>query len=121
MAPRQQIFIIDDDASFRKATAALLNALGFKTQLHASAESFLSSGWQDSDACCALIDVQLQGMSGFELARCLKDAGSSVPIIFITGNDCKSARRSAEDKGAGYLAKPFAAKALREAIRQALD
>jgi FixJ family two-component response regulator len=121
MASRQKILIIDDDAIFRKATATLLDALGFETELYVSAESFLSSrSAADSVACCALVDIQLDGITGFELARRLDEAGSSLPIIFVTGNDSEAYRNAARHAGAAYLTKPFAAKVLRKAIHRAL-
>ena len=123
MAPRQRIFIIDDDAAFRKSTAGLLDALGFETELYTSAESFLSSrGIGDFGACCALIDIQLEGMTGIELARRLIETGTPLPIIFITGNGSEATRRAAaQHAGAAYLTKPFTAKALTRAIHQAFD
>jgi FixJ family two-component response regulator len=122
MASKQTIFVVDDDDGFSKTMATLLRTLGYQPELYASAETFLSAvAARDAGRCCALIDIQLDGMSGIELARHLERDGPSLPVIFITGNDSEAARNAAlQQRCVAYLTKPFAAAALIEAIHRAL-
>lgn len=114
------VFVIDDDPGFRKSVALLLGKLGFNTELYASAEAFLSQLEPPRDGCI-LLDVHLEGMSGIELAKRLTGSGHALPIIFVTGNDNVAVRKAAlEQDCVAYLLKPFAAKALLEAVDQAL-
>jgi FixJ family two-component response regulator len=68
-----------------------------------------------------VFDVNLPGLSGFELQRRLAQAGSRAPVIFITGQDSPAARQEARRHGAAaYLPKPFEGRALVGAVRQAV-
>jgi FixJ family two-component response regulator len=116
------IFVIDDDPGFRKSVALLLEKLGFSTELYGSAEAFLTSPrLAPSRDGCVVLDIHLKGMSGIELAKRLADGGRALPIIFVTGNDNDAVRKAALAQDCvAYLPKPFAAKALLQAIDHAL-
>jgi FixJ family two-component response regulator len=116
------IFVIDDDPGFRKSVALLLEKLGFNTELYGSAEAFLTSPrLAPSRDGCIVLDIHLKGMSGIELAKRLADGGRALPIIFVTGNDNDAVRKAALAQDCvAYLPKPFAAKALLQAIDHAL-
>jgi FixJ family two-component response regulator len=116
------VFVVDDDASFRKTIGVLLEKCGFRTELYPSAEAFLlnSQFTQASDSCIVL-DIQLDGMSGIDLRRRLTRDGHTLPVIFITGNDSEAVRREALQQGCiAYLTKPFPAQAIVDAIDRAL-
>jgi FixJ family two-component response regulator len=101
------ISVIDDDTSFRRATARLINSLGHSVASFASAEEFLDSGRLD-DTACLISDVHMPGMDGIELQNRLRAAGCRVPIIFITGYSESNARQRALASGAvAFLDKPF--------------
>jgi len=114
------ISVIDDDASFRRATARLLNSLGHAVVSFASAEEFLESGRLDETACL-ISDVQMPGMSGIELQSRLRAEGHWLPIIFITAYPGSNARHEALASGAvGFLSKPFSDNQVIGCIDQAL-
>ena len=87
----RKIAICDDES----AQAALLE--GYVTQwaaqrgetvklcLFPSAEAFLFAWEEEKDWAVLLLDIQMGGLSGMELAKKLRKADSSLPIIFITG------------------------------------
>jgi FixJ family two-component response regulator len=116
------IFVVDDDPGFRKSIALLLSKCGFSPELYPSAEAFLSTAKiTRTRNSCVIVDIQLDGMSGIELGKQLARAGHALPIIYITGNDNDAARNAALQQDCiAYLTKPFAAKALVDAIDQAL-
>jgi FixJ family two-component response regulator len=116
------VFVVDDDPGFRKSIALLLSKCGFSAELYPSAEAFLSTvKLTRTRNSCAVVDIQLDGMSGIELGKQLARAGHALPIIYITGNDNDAARNAALQQDCiAYLTKPFAAKALVDAIDQAL-
>jgi FixJ family two-component response regulator len=75
-----------------------------------------------SAADCLILDVRLPGMSGLELYRRLASTGKEVPVIFITSHDGPVVRKEAELLGArGFLPKPFAGRALLEAVNRVLS
>ena len=116
------VFVVDDDPSFRKSIAVLLEKYGFSTELYASAEAFLSKfQFAQAGESCIVLDVQLDAMSGIELGKWLAGGGCTLPVIFITGNDSEAARRAALQQGCiAYLTKPFSAQAIVDAIDRAL-
>src|SRR5262249_55085270 len=108
--------IIDDNDDVRAATANLLAANGYRTELYASAEAFLQAA-ATSKATCLVVDIDLGGMNGLELARRLNTAGLTYPIIFVTANDAEQVRLRAVQIGCvGFLRKPFFAGDLIEAL-----
>ena len=92
------ISIVDDDASVREATRALVRSLGYAAATFASGEEFLGSGRID-ETSCLITDLQMPGMSGIELQRRLISDGRCLPIIFVTASPEAQARNG----GAGAL------------------
>lgn len=114
------ISIVDDDTSFRRATARLINSLGHAVASFASAEEFLESGRLDETACL-VADVQMPGMSGVELQSRLRAEGCRVPIIFITAYPESNVRQRALASGAvAFLDKPFSDDELISSLGHAL-
>jgi FixJ family two-component response regulator len=112
------IFVVDDDPSLLKSVGRLLRANGLEAQLFSSAEALLEAG--HSEATCLVLDIQLGGISGIELQRKLLRSGYTIPVVFITANDSEAAQRAAKEVGCvGYLTKPFAPKALMDAVSKA--
>ena len=118
----QMIFVVDDDPSVRKSLSTLLDNRGYQNETYATAETLLSTFAScPSRSGCLVLDVHLNGMSGFELANRLLHAGSCLPIIFITGKDGNRERQAAQQLNCvAYLEKPFSSAALFEAIDRAL-
>ena len=118
-AHRSVIAIIDDDPGMRDALERMLSALGYCTEIYASAEEFIRAA-MTTEASCLVVDIQLGDISGVELGRHLAASGFTFPIIFMTGSQEETHRRQAMDFGCvAYLNKPFPAKQLIEAITKA--
>jgi FixJ family two-component response regulator len=114
------IAIVDDDESVRTAVEALLRSIGYEVKTFASAELFLESGAL-RETRCLVLDVHMSGIDGLELQRRLNEAGSRVPIIFVTANEEGTQRQRAIEAGAvNFFRKPFDAKAFLAAIQSAL-
>ena len=104
------VYIVDDDEAIRDSLALLLNANGFRVSCHENAERFLkalSSSDQDL-LCCALLDIQLGGISGVELHDILLKMNVLIPVAFITGHGEINSAVSALKKGAvDFIQKPI--------------
>jgi FixJ family two-component response regulator len=58
--------------------------------------------------------------SGIDLRYRLKEAGNTVPVIYMTGNEDPAVRMAALRSGyLAYLEKPFSAKSLIEPLQKA--
>jgi FixJ family two-component response regulator len=114
------VAIVDDDASLCKAMSRLLAAAGIESATYASAESFLESPSR-SELDCLVLDIQLGGMSGFELQQRLAAMGGGPPVVFITAHDEPEIRQQAERSGCvAYLQKTDSGEAVIEGVRRAL-
>jgi FixJ family two-component response regulator len=113
------VVIVEDDRSLGHAMERVLLAAGFQTWVFSSGESLLSSR-AAQHAACFVFDVQLPGITGFELRKALDGAASHTPLIFITGHDEPEVRLAAEASAALYLVKPFTGRRLIEAVHRAL-
>lgn len=116
---RNVVFVVDDDPGTLKGLRRLLREYGHDSVLFSSAEAFQNH--EDfEEACCIILDINLNNKSGIELRHRLKAAGISVPVIYITGNDSAVTRMTALESGCiAYLTKPFSAKSLIEPLEKA--
>jgi CheY-like chemotaxis protein len=120
VANKKIVVIVEDDASMLKGLERLLSAHGFVTEVYSSAEAFLERT-AVSEACCLVLDIHLGGISGIELKRRLAVAGPRRPVIFMTAIDSELVQREATEAGCiAYLRKPFPARQLIDAIRNAV-
>ena len=115
------VFLIDDDASVRRALTRLIKSAGHQVESFASAREFLDSGRLGEACGCLVLDIQMPGFTGMDLQRKLRESGSELPIIFITGHGDIPTSVTAMKAGAmDFLQKPVKDKDLLKAIEQAL-
>jgi FixJ family two-component response regulator len=116
---RRSVFIVDDDPSMLKSVSRLLRRYGFDTVPFETAKALRDHG-DFAQAVCIVLDINLSDGSGVELRHQLAEAGVTLPVIYITGNDSHATRMAAMESGClAYLTKPFAAQALIEPIERA--
>ncbi len=114
--PTPMISIVDDDLSVRRALRRLVGSAGYLVETFASAREFLGST-PSTRTACLILDIYMDGMSGFELQERLEAERLAIPIIFITAHDDAATRERIRRSGAaGYLGKPFDGQALLDAI-----
>lgn len=115
------VFIVDDDGRMRAAMQRLLKTVGLHTELFATPQDFLRRKLPDAPSCLVL-DVRLPGMSGLEVQSKLNEAGSQIPIIFITSHgDIPMTVKAMKSGAVEFLTKPFRSQDLIDAIQQALQ
>jgi FixJ family two-component response regulator len=119
--PPIYVAVVDDDEDLCRALARLLRASDIHPVTYGSAEEFLADT-KHPQFDCLVLDIQLGGMSGTELAHELRQTGGhQVPVVYLTAHDSLEARATAEAAGcAGYLRKSDPGAQLLEAIRKAL-
>jgi FixJ family two-component response regulator len=118
-ADQQTVFIVDDDASICEGLSNLLEALGMKAEPYSSAEMFFEH-WDSARSGCLLLDGRLPGMTGVEFHDKMLQAGSTLPIIFMTAHgDIPMVRKVMKSGAIEFLTKPFPKEELLHAIEQA--
>lgn len=120
--PNTYVAVVDDDESVCRSLGRLLGASGFMPITYPSAEAFLDDH-KRPDFDCLVLDVQLGGISGLELARRLAAVNDHTPFVFITAHDDPAAKEEAGALGcAGYFRKHDAGdliiQSIREVVRQ---
>jgi RNA polymerase sigma factor (sigma-70 family) len=124
MDSRSTVFLVDDDASVRKALTRLIKSAGHEVRSFASAREFLEKSEISQDAgraACLILDVRMPELSGLDLQKELKKLEAPFPIIFITGHgDIPMTVRAMKAGAVDFLSKPVKAQVLLQAIDQAL-
>jgi len=114
------VYVVDDDVSVRESLEPLIKREGWRPEVFASAQDFLTHA-REVVPSCLVLDVSLPGLDGLELQQQL--AGRvEIPIVFITGHaDVPMSVRAMKAGAAEFLTKPFAVDALLDAVRSAID
>lgn len=112
-----RIVLIEDNemlaSGVQKALVDAGHAVDWLAHGVAGHEFLASSG-----ADLAVIDVNLPGMSGFEVLRALRRRGERMPVLMLTARGDTADRVAGLDAGADdYLVKPFAMAELLARIR----
>lgn len=109
----KRILIVDDHAMNLYIAKVYLEEIGCMVNEFQSAGDALSDlvshdGGYQYDVI--LIDYQMQGMTGFDLAAMIKERLSlkDIPLILLTSVTTNSEAKQAKEKGfAGYISKPY--------------
>ena len=115
------VYIVEDNASFRKSVERLVRAVGYKVETFGSANEFLTNA-DIRNPGCLLLDVRLPDSDGLSLQQTLKEKCSILPIVFMTGHgSLPMGIKAMKDGAVDFLAKPFNPEELLTAVREALD
>jgi len=109
------LLVADDDAFYRGRIEKALKKTDVKYKIVSSAEEavkeFMAS--PQSYGCIAL-DVHMNGISGVEAARIIKDYEKDIQIVLMTADESPETEESARNIGIEkYLLKPFSDKKFR--------
>jgi FixJ family two-component response regulator len=116
------VHVVDDDVSFQTAIRRRLQLAGYEVQTYSSAEQFLDQQPSDNNRSgCLLLDVRIPGLSGPELQGRLHEAGSTLPIVFVSAHEdipttVQAVKAGAED----FLVKPVDSDRLLPTIERAI-
>lgn len=117
------VIIIDDDDGLRRSLAFLIATIGLECRGFDNAEHFLRDcpHGDFGRPGCILMDVRMPGMSGLELLRILRERGSALPVLMITGHGDVPMAVAALKAGADdFIEKPFNDQHLLDAITMAV-
>ena len=118
-SPALAIAILDDEEAFRRALSRLLRAHDHHVFAYDTGEALLGAV-RARRFDCLLLDLNMPGMSGFDVLAELGRNPASPPVIAITGNDDPDFAERALGLGAfACQRKPVGAAALLETIRRA--
>ncbi len=103
-----KILVVDDEEDLCEILQFNLETEGYLVDTALSAEDALKKDLASYDLL--MLDVMMGEMSGFKMARLLKDnpQTATVPVIFLTAKDTENDRLTGFNLGADdYISKPF--------------
>ena len=121
MKQNARILVVDDEQDLLEILKFNLETEGYEVVTATSAEDALQLDIASFDLL--LLDVMMGGMSGFAMARQLKDnpATAPVPIIFLTARDTENDTVTGFNLGADdYISKPFSLREVMVRVRAVL-
>lgn len=126
---QKRILVVDDEQDLCEILLYNLRAAGYEAEAAYSGEEAWDKivNSQSSNSPCyglLILDVMMPGMSGFELARRLKndEQTSHIPIIFLTAKDTEDDTLLGFGLGADdYVTKPFSVREVVARVKAVLN
>ncbi len=119
--PSRKVLLIDDDASLRRVTEYSLHSAGFQVLSAVDGKQGLAS-FQADHPQVVITDIQMPGVSGYEVLQQIKAARPETVVIVITAYSSVEKAVEAMKQGAyDYLAKPFSRDELVMVVEKAFN
>lgn len=120
MSRASTVFVVDDDASVRKALARLFESAHLRAETFGNAAEFLARA-PVGELGCLVLDIKMPGASGLDLQEQLQGAGIHLPVIFVSAHTNVPLTVRAMKEGAfEVFVKPFQKDVLLDAVRRAI-
>lgn len=116
-----RILVVDDEQDLCEILKFNLETEGYQVETANSAEEALEKDIASYNLL--LLDVMMGGMSGFQLAKRLKNSEvtAHIPIIFLTARDTENDTVTGFNLGADdYISKPFSIREVMVRVRAVL-
>ena len=117
----KRILVVDDEQDLCEILSFNLETEGYYVDTANSAEEALEMDVPSYHLL--LLDVMMGGMSGFQMAKKLKEnpVTANIPIIFLTARDTENDTVTGFNLGADdYISKPFSIREVMVRIRAVL-
>jgi two-component system, cell cycle sensor histidine kinase and response regulator CckA len=113
---RGTILTVDDNVDIRTITKRFLEAAGWNVVAAADgAEGLRVYEEQRSSVVLLITDVSMPKMNGFELADRVLGMDPQLPVLFMSGEDCRAY------PGSQFVAKPFRPSELLDKVNRMLN
>lgn len=115
------IFVVDDDASIRKAITRTLQELNVEAVSFGSGRECLN---QLAKRPCHLLitDVKMPGMDGIELLKSVRDRAPWVPVLMVTGfGDVPLAVKALKMGASDFVEKPLERSSFLASVKKLLE
>ncbi|MGB3387531.1 MAG: response regulator [Pseudaminobacter sp.] len=119
--PNPRIVVIDDDHAVLHSMCFALRSEGFEVVTYDNGPAFLAAA-EPAAPDCAIVDQDMGGMTGLDVARALRERGSTLPLIMVSGAVTPSLKNRALAAGfRAVLEKPLFGDELGDAVAEALS
>jgi two-component system sensor histidine kinase ChiS len=113
------VLAVDDDPGILRIIEMLLSRNGYTVRTAVNAEKAIEQ-LRSMVPAVLITDVQMPGMSGFDLCQVVKREKrlERIPVVFLTGQGSPRDYRAGHDSGAVvYMVKPFKPEKLLQVVR----
>jgi DNA-binding response OmpR family regulator len=119
-AMQEKILVVDDEKDICEILQFNLENEGFAVDVAYSGEEALQK-LADSSHSLIILDVMMEGMSGFKMAEKVRKEGNPVPIIFLTAKNAENDMLKGFSLGGDdYVTKPFSVKEVLARVKAVL-
>jgi len=119
--PESKILVVDDDIAILDLLENILGNEGYAVRTAACGREGLGL-LEREQADLVLLDVQMPGMSGFEVLTKIRESHNDVPVVMVTGYGSEDVAADALRLGADdYIAKPLRVRNLCFRIERTLE
>jgi two-component system KDP operon response regulator KdpE len=120
LSEKSRLLIVDDEPALRRALHATLSGSEFEVSEARSGEEALSA-LPTARPDLVLLDINMPGMSGFEVCRRLRKSAPQVGIVMVTVRDSEEDKVRALEAGADdFVTKPYRLRELTARLRALL-
>jgi len=117
---RPTVFIVDGESAGRQALDTQVGAMGLRTKMYRSAETFLAT-YDASKPGCLLMEVRMADMSGLELLERLVQDGIRLPAVLVSAHgDVPTVVRAMKAGALNFLERPCRDQELWESLQEAI-
>jgi len=119
----ETILLADDEQNVRDLIRKVLTLRGYKVLLARDGLEAIDIYQSTKDAIdLVILDMMMPNLSGRDAYKRLKEINPAVKVIFCSGYGLDhKAMEELQNKGAGFIHKPFALEQLIQAVREILD
>jgi CheY-like chemotaxis protein len=123
---RAKVLVVDDNVHMRKLVVTILQAFGVIQIFEADSGDRAWAALRENNPDIAVIDWEMDGMSGLELTEKIRSDPSSpnpfMPIIMLTGHTSLERVRQARDVGVNeFIAKPVSVKTMMQRLQSVIE
>ena len=116
-----RILVVDDEASIRSSLRMILGHAGYQF-LEASTGQRALETIAETPPDAVILDIKMPGMDGLEVLDTLRQLGTDVPVIVVSGHaDIETAVKATKLGAFNFIEKPFGEERVLLEIRNAIE
>ncbi|HEY4000025.1 MAG TPA: SpoIIE family protein phosphatase [Candidatus Xenobia bacterium] len=115
-----RVFVVDDDPVLANLLTLMLRKLGVDVEAFTTGQAALDAVRQDPPTLL-LTDLDMDGLSGFQLLEAVKAAAPDVGVVIVTGSSAlDDALRAIRSGALDYVTKPLRMENFKEVVARTL-
>jgi CheY-like chemotaxis protein len=117
----RRILVVDDDSAVCEMICDMLETGTFAVECVSSDQAAYHRLRGPKNIDALVVDVNLgRGTTGFDVARFARQQDPDLPVVYVTGDASEDSFRAFGVPGSRFVAKPFTADQLQDAVELAL-